>query len=267
MDELVKMAYAMKKKVYCKGGIIFSQGDRSECVAIVKKGKISIVQKMTNHENKKGSTATHLKGKASNDIAVHIAELSAHDMVGIVELCKGFKKMKREVSALTPVEVFLIQSTTFSCFLKQEPKTSDMLAKVVEKRVNWENLRHDYALRFATIVPLTLPRHAATMSNYSISRNSVLSEQELLQRNKTEKELFRILKEARSMTRSISNNAKVTPRISRSKMQVFEDIQGLCTEAMCLADSINDNNRHEQASSLMKEARARLLVEEPGLLI
>ena len=117
---------------------------------------------------------------------------------------------------------------------------------VVEKRVNWENLRHDYgkckinlfmveiilltspfsvhvhmeALRFATLVPLKLPRHAATMSNYSISRNSVLSEQELLQRNRKDKELFRILKEARSMTRTISNNAKASSRNSRSKTEV-----------------------------------------------
>ena len=104
----MKMAYAMKKKVYSKGGVIFSQGDRSECVAIIKKGKISIVQKMANHESKK-ATVTHMKKDSSNDIAVHIAELGAHDMVGIVELCKGFKKMKREVSALTLVEVFLIQ--------------------------------------------------------------------------------------------------------------------------------------------------------------
>jgi CRP-like cAMP-binding protein len=113
MDELVKMAYAMKKKAYSKGTIIFKQGERSEFIAIVKKGRISVVQKMTNHENKKGivtlSNAKYVKTKSSSDLIVHIAELGAHDMFGIVELYRGFKKMKREALALTPVEVFLIQ--------------------------------------------------------------------------------------------------------------------------------------------------------------
>ena len=113
MDELVKLAYAMKKKAFSKGAIIFKQGERSECIAIVKKGRISVVQKMTNHENKKGvvtlSEAKNTEMKSSKDLIVHIAELGAHDMFGIVELCRGFKKMKREALALTLVEVFLVQ--------------------------------------------------------------------------------------------------------------------------------------------------------------
>ena len=117
------------------------------------------------------------------------------------------------------------------------------IQSVVEKRVNWENLRHEYgkyptalhlchqfiwllkfipylkALRFSTIVPLTLPKNAAVMSNYSISRNSVLSEQELLQRNRKDKELFRILREVRSLSRTLANK-RTTLRIARDTAEV-----------------------------------------------
>lgn len=132
------------------------------------------------------------------------------------------------------------------------------------------------ALRFATIVPLTLPKNAAVMSNYSISRNSVLSEQELLQRNRKDKELFRILREARSMSRTLSNK-RTTSRVARetaevrssftahislqicntfsssSCTQLVEDIRVMCTEAISLAVSLDDSTRKKQASTILLE--------------
>ena len=42
MDQLVKMAYAMKQKVYQKGIVLARQGNRADFVSIVRKGKIKI---------------------------------------------------------------------------------------------------------------------------------------------------------------------------------------------------------------------------------
>ena len=76
----------------------------------------------------------------------------------------------------------------------------------MQKRLKWEHLRRDFAFRFPHM-PLSLPKNAAKMSNYAISRDSTMSEQELIIRNKREKDLFRIMREIRSMFRILTSNS------------------------------------------------------------
>lgn len=70
---------------------------------------------------------------------------------------------------------------------------------LVEKRLKWEALRKDFASKFAFTMPLSLPKKAETMSNYALSRDSILSDKELSSRNFKRKELFRIMRETRTL--------------------------------------------------------------------
>jgi hypothetical protein len=54
-------------------------------------------------------------------------------------------------------------------------------------------------------MPLSLPKKSAKMSNYSLSQNSVLSDQELSSRSRKDKELFRLIREARSDLSKLDN--------------------------------------------------------------
>lgn len=110
MDQLVKMAYAMKKRQYSKGTSLVRQGDRADFVYVVNKGKIAILKKMINQANKQITASNGITKGSSAEISVDIAELGPHDIFGLVELFGSSKKMKREAYALTTnVEVYLIQ--------------------------------------------------------------------------------------------------------------------------------------------------------------
>lgn len=101
-DELVKMAYAMKKRTYKKGTLIAKQGDRLEFVEMILKGKIKVLQRLPN-------TGAKTSGVLSEEVTVEIAELECNDMFGIVEVIGNFKKMKTEAQAVSTVETYVIQ--------------------------------------------------------------------------------------------------------------------------------------------------------------
>ena len=78
------------------------------------------------------------------------------------------------------------------------------------------------ATRFSPVMPLSLPKIASKMSNYSISRESVMSEQELALRNKKDKEIFRVLREARSSFRLAASKSKNLKLKEASQVSIFE---------------------------------------------
>jgi CRP-like cAMP-binding protein len=218
MDELVKMAYIMKKKQFPKGSVVAKQGERSDVVWLIEKGKLAVTQYIVRNTSKKDEfnerdDIDHFKEGISQSIhkmkeklTVDIAELGPHDIFGIVEALTNEKKMRRQAYALSNLEMFYVHMDCFVSFMKQEPKTFILLDKVVQKRLKWEHLRRDFAFRFPHM-PLSLPKNAAKMSNYAISRDSTMSEQELIIRNKREKDLFRIMREIRSMFRILTSNS------------------------------------------------------------
>lgn len=148
MDELVKLAYAMRKKLYSKGSVILSQGDRVDSIAIVKKGTVKIIHKMTKQrktkmlhsEGRKDSLLPNKITSESVEIAIDIAETGPHDLVGIVEAMTNSKKMRNEALAQNQVEIFFIQNNMFTSFLKQERKTSTHLEKLGKRGVCDETL-------------------------------------------------------------------------------------------------------------------------------
>ncbi len=138
MDELVKFAYSMRKKVYNEGSVILSQADRFDSVGVVKKGIIKITHKMTKRtnskvipkENQRSSMISIPNPVRSIDVAVDIAEISIHDLIGVVEAMTNAKKMRNEVVAQTHAEVFFIPSKIFTSFLKPEKKTATYIEKL-----------------------------------------------------------------------------------------------------------------------------------------
>ncbi len=143
MDELVKLAYAMRKKYYNKGCIVSKQGDRVDSIAMVKKGNVKIVHRMVKQRTNKilspldtrrdSLSLANQSSSESVDIAVDIAELGAHDLIGVVETITNAKKMRNEAFAQNQVEIFFIQTNIFTSFLKHERKTMAHIEKLGEK--------------------------------------------------------------------------------------------------------------------------------------
>ena len=247
MDQLVLMAYSMKKMVYEKGSKIASEGDRADQVWIIRKGKmmITVTGKEPSHHLKIDSEMNH---KTTG--VIEIAELGNSDIFGLVEVISGSKKMKRAAVAMTCAEVFLISSTKFSSFLECEPKTAALLEKVTQKRIEWEELRKDYAQNFPAM-PMTLPRNALSMSKYSISHESVMSDQELKVRKERNLVLCKYLRDARSSFRA--SCARANGKNSTDITQGMARTKEYARKASELAEELNDFERKKQADELFAE--------------
>ena len=250
MDQLVNMAYSMKKVLYEKGSKVADEGDRVDQVWIVRKGRIMV--NITGKDSSKSSSVNikfQRNSYAKQDI--EIAELGSSDIFGLVEIISGHKKMKRTAIAITPLEVFLISSTKFSSFLIHEPKTAALLEKVVQRRIEWEDLRKDYAQKFPTM-PLSLPVDAALMSKYSISRESVMSDQELKNRKDKNLVLCRYLSDARTLFRTSLARAKDDDR--KASNEAMKKMKELAHKAFALAEKLNDQERKKQAAGLLNDS-------------
>jgi len=107
MDQLVKMAYAMKKKSFEKGATIVQQGERMEHLWVIKMGNIRISHKVIPPNTiQKGSKGT---SRAKHPINVDIADLGAKDLIGLIEsMEESAKKSQREAVALTRTETFFV---------------------------------------------------------------------------------------------------------------------------------------------------------------
>lgn len=158
-----------------------------------------------------------------------------------------------------------------------------MLEKVVLKRIRWEKSRRDYgeqtlfdlfcslfvcllasallklalihpywyflstAVRFSLTMPMLLPKGAAEMSNYAISRDSVLSERSLRIRNTKEKDFARTLREIRLLCRTLV----VAATSNVPKLQVSRNIELLCNEAIKLSEDLRDKERKEEITKVI----------------
>ena len=252
MDQLVKMGYAMKKKQYSKGSVLVRQGDRADIVWILEKGKVSIVQHVQSEHRKRGQERRHRTSADGlpSDRVIDIAEICGNDIFGLVEVFSKSKKMKREGRVLQNLDVFIIPSLTFVSFMDQEPETAALLEKVVQKRVKWENLRKDYARRFSSM-PFSLPQNASSMSNYSISQESVMSDTQIKYRKEQDLVLFRHMREARACFRSAISKAKNLKLKEAS--EEMNKASEYSLEARAFAEEMGDEKRKEQAHDLQKE--------------
>lgn len=140
MDELVKLAYSMRKKSYNKGSLILKQGDRVDSVALLKKGSAKIVHKMNKQRSNKSLPYNGRKesiisnsSKAAVEtieVSVDIAEVGPSDLLGVVEAMINSKKMRNDAFAQNPTEAFFVQTKMFMSFLKHEKKTLAYLEKL-----------------------------------------------------------------------------------------------------------------------------------------
>ena len=140
MDELVKLAYSMRKKSYNKGSLILKQGDRVDSVAILKKGSVKIVHKMNKqrankslpYNGRKESIISNSSKAAVEtvEVSVDIAEVGPSDLLAVVEAMINSKKMRNNVFAQNPTEAFFVQTNMFISFLKHEKKTLAYLEKL-----------------------------------------------------------------------------------------------------------------------------------------
>lgn len=100
------------------------------------------------------------------------------------------------------VSVLIIKPETFllySSFLT-------IHVSIVEKRIKWEELRKDYASQYAFVVPMSLRKKWIEKSNYSLSRDSLLSDKQLALKSKKRKGLFSFTREARTTLKKLESN-------------------------------------------------------------
>jgi signal-transduction protein with cAMP-binding, CBS, and nucleotidyltransferase domain len=234
MEDLVKMAYSMKKKTYERGTTIATQGEYFENVILLKSGVLTVRIRIT-----KNGSSTKSSNSNENEIKVEIAEIKENDIFGLVEVIENSKKMKREAFATTSIDAFVIQANTFIGLFRDQPKTFKLLQRVAQKRINWERLRKDYALKFFSSMPLTLPKNAAEISNYHMSELAILSERDLKLREKKQKVLNRTIRQIRLLQRSDGSCLGV-------------QLESLCKEAINLSIELNDKVKHQHALSVLK---------------
>ena len=119
--------------------MILRQSDRVDSIAIIKKGTVKIVHKMTKQRTNKllpletrrdSVKISNQSSSESVDIVVDIAEIGPHDLIGVVEAMTNAKKMRNEAFAQNQVEIFFIQTNMFTSFLKHERKTTTHLEKL-----------------------------------------------------------------------------------------------------------------------------------------
>ena len=100
-------------------------------------------------------------------------------------------------------------------------------------------------MKFSLTMPLSLPKRAAEISNYALSKDSILSERGLQVRNRREKEFSRTLREIRLQCRTVSAKANA------QKPQVSRSIELLCIEAIKLSESLRDKEKIEEISDIV----------------
>lgn len=94
------------------------------------------------------------------------------------------------------------------------------------------------AMRFSLTMPLSLPKRAAEISNYALSKDSILSERDVKIRNLKEKEFARTLREIRLLCRTVAAKANT------QKTQVSRTIELLCKEAIKLSEDLKDEEKN-----------------------
>ena len=113
MDQLVKMAYSMKKKEYPKGSDVVRQGERMEYVWLIKEGMVRISHKVHSSQGRRSKSGRLQQTDENNDgsgqsLTVDISDLGPHDCIGLVECLDEKKKSQREAITLYSSEFFFV---------------------------------------------------------------------------------------------------------------------------------------------------------------
>lgn len=118
MDQLVKLAYAMKKKSFEKGSHIIIQGERMEHLWLIKSGSVRIshkvvppnsikLKKVVHSELSHGSGGSRKQPK--QPITVDIADLGPKDCFGLIEsMEESVKKSQRDACCNAATEMFFV---------------------------------------------------------------------------------------------------------------------------------------------------------------
>lgn len=178
MDQLVKLAYAMKKKSFEKGSVIIQQGERMENLWIIQEGRVRISHNVippSSIDTIQQGIRSGGRKQPKEPITVDVANLGANDAIGLVESIEesiSLKKSNRNAIALVATEVFFVPLSFFKPFLK-DSRTHAVVEQVAERRTTWELLRKDYAIKFPKM-SMKLPKDVESMSKYCMCRKSSL---------------------------------------------------------------------------------------------
>jgi len=174
MDQLVKLAYAMKKKSFEKGSVIVQQGERMENLWIIQEGRVRISHNVippSSIDTIQQGIRNGGRKQPKEPITVDIANLGANDAIGLVESIEEsitLKKSNRNAIAMVATEVFFVPLSFFKPFLK-DSRTRAVVEQMAERRTRWETLRRDYAIKFPKM-SMKLPKDVESMSKYSMCR-------------------------------------------------------------------------------------------------
>lgn len=96
-------------------------------------------------------------------------------------------------------------------------------------------------------MPLSLPKTAVQMSRYHylLCRDSISSDRELNMRNRKHQELFKLIREARSML------SKYDKKSDENIILLSRRIESKCSDAFNLANEIGDKRRKAQVEGLL----------------
>ena len=240
-DQLIKLAYAMKKKSYTDGAVIASEGEHIEFLYIIQRGRVmvrSAVKGGATISNNKSSTSKRPLDSAqdSNNNKnipsespqnVDIAILGDGDVIGLVEAATKSKKMRRTIVAATETtDTFVVPMYKFlHTFLAHQEKTKKLVHKMADKRRHWESLRLDYAIKFPSM-PRKLPKDWKQMSLYVLHPDSVLTAVERRQQKEKQALVSRKLREARSLYR-----VAMTETYHVKSTEELAKAEALCQEA------------------------------------
>jgi len=111
MDQLIKMAYAMKRRHYDKGSKVICQGQRMEYVWLIKQGAVRvshIVSRAKSIQKYKPNCAQE-QDVASVSLVIDLADLGQTDCIGLIEsIDENAKKSQREAVTLCASELFFL---------------------------------------------------------------------------------------------------------------------------------------------------------------
>lgn len=234
-DQLIKLAYSMKKKTFVEGTTIAREGDRIEFVYMIREGKIRVLKQIKDKQRKRmqgGSAYSDYNNLHSADRSIDIAELAGRDIIGLVELAGKSKKMQREFLAIKTTDVFAVPLGLFVASLDQESSTMSIVKKIVAKRSQWEMLRVDYAKKFSTM-PSDLPKNWKSISSYKLLPDSILSEKERRVQSAREMVAYRQLREARACYRLAMTKKKLSSSSARPGMVMEGKEELVKAKALC----------------------------------
>ncbi len=246
-DQLIKLAYAMKKKSYIDGAVIACEGQQIEFLYMIQRGRVMVRSAIkggtSNNKNSTGTGSTNYEYKrpldsdrGSNNIKnippetpqnVDIAILGDGDVICLVEAATKSKKMRRTIVAVTETtDTFVIPMYKFlHTFLAHQEKTKKLIHKMADKRRHWESLRLDYAIKFPSM-PRKLPKDWKQMSLYVLHPDSVLTAVERRQQKEKQALVSRKLREARSLYR-----VAMTETYHVKSTEELAKAEALCQEA------------------------------------